>query len=134
MPIKRNRNQDDQTLIEFYTEKTKTPYGFTKGAATLMLHWIERINEELKETKIWADTANLHLNLQNVDDFSENFVTIATSTDEYHIDYKVPSESEPWENARTRGSTKSLDDAMKMLKKAMIYSKGWIESSELKTY
>ena len=53
--------------------------------------------------------------------------------DEYHIEYLIPKESEPWENAFVKGSTKSLDTAMEMLKTAMRNSKGWLQATQLKT-
>jgi hypothetical protein len=47
--------------------------------------------------------------------------------DEYHIEFLIPKESEPWENADVKGATKSLETARKMLKTAMLNSKGWNE-------
>jgi len=134
MPIKRNTDQKSKTLTEFYTEVKNESNLVSNGTGTLMLNWIERINSEFKETEIWGLTSHYHLILQNQNDYtSKTYVILTTGMDEYHIEYLVPKESEPWENAFVKGGTKSLDTAMKMLKTAMRNSKGWQQSTELKT-
>ena len=134
MPIRRNTDQKSKTLTEFYTEVRNESNIVSKGVGTLMLNWIERINSEFKETEIWGLTSHYHLILQTENDYkSKNYVTLTTGMDEYHIEYLIPKESEPWEKAYVKGATKSLETAIKMLKTAMLNSKGWDESSELKT-
>ena len=132
MPIKRNTEQKSKTLIEFYTENKNESNTFSKGAGTLMLNWIDRINTEFKETEIWGLTSHNHLILQTENDYtSESYVILTTGMDEYHIEYLIPKESEPWKNAYVKGATKSLDEAMLMLKIAMRNCKGWNKSKEL---
>ena len=134
MPIRRNTDQKSKTLTEFYTEVKNESNIVSKGIGTLMLNWIERINSEFIETEIWGLTSHYHLILQTENDYtSKTYVILTTGMDEYHIEYLIPKESEPWENAYVKGATKSLETAMKMLKTAMLNSKGWSESSELKT-
>ncbi|MGJ8684805.1 MAG: hypothetical protein ACSHWW_09280 [Nonlabens sp.] len=133
MPIRRNTDQKSKTLTEFYTEVKNESNVVSKGIGTLMLNWIERINSEFIETEIWGLTSHYHLILQTENDYtSKTYVILTTGMDEYHIEYLIPKESEPWENAYVKGATKSLETAMKMLKSAMLNSKGWSESSELK--
>lgn len=132
MPIKRNTDQKSKTLIEFYTEIKNDSNPFSQGAGTLMLKWIDRINSEFKETEIWGLISHNHLILQAENDYtSPTYVILKTGMEEYHIEYLIPQESEPWENAYIKGATKSLDEAMTMLKTAMRNSKGWNESKEL---
>lgn len=134
MPIRRNTDQKSKTLTEFYTEVKNEPNVVSKGVGTLMLNWIDRINSEFKETEIWGLTSHYHLILQTENDYtSQTYVILTTGMDEYHIEYLIPKETEPWENAYVKGATKSLDKAMEMLKIAMLNSKGWNKSSELKT-
>ena len=132
MPIKRNTDQKSKTLIEFYSELKNDSNVVSKGVGTLMLNWIERINSEFKETEIWGLTSHNHLILQTENDYtSQTYVILTTGMDEYHIEYLIPKESEPWENAYVKGVTKSLDEAMIMLKTAMRNCKGWNKSKEL---
>lgn len=132
MPIKRNTDQKSKTLIEFYTDFKNESNSFLKGSGTLMLNWIDRINSEFKETEIWGLTSHHHLILQNENDYtSKIYVILTTGIDEYHIEYLIPKESEPWENAYVKGVAKSLDEAIIMLKIAMRNCKGWTKSKEL---
>ena len=134
MPIRRNTDQKSKTLTEFYTEVKNESNVVLKGVGTLMLNWIDRINSEFKETEIWGLTSHYHLILQTENDYtSKTYVILTTGMDEYHIEYLIPKESEPWENAYVKGATKSLDKAMEMLKTAMLNSKGWSKSTELIT-
>jgi hypothetical protein len=133
MAIYRNTDQKSKTLIEFYTDLQNSSDFISKGIGTSMLQWIERINLEFKETTIWGLTSLYHLTLQaKKDNEYKIYVVLTAGIDEYYIEYRMPKEYEPWENAYVKGVTKSLDDAMKMLKIAMLKSKGWKESSELK--
>lgn len=134
MPIRRNTDQKSKSLTEFYTEVQNESNIVSKGVGTLMLDWIERINSDFIETEIWGLTSHYHLILQTENDYtSKTYIILTTGMDEFHIEYLIPKESEPWENAYVKGATKSLETAMKMLKTAMLNSKGWNESSELKT-
>ncbi|WP_452227604.1 MULTISPECIES: hypothetical protein [unclassified Lacinutrix] len=130
MPIRRNTDQKSKTLTEFYSELKNDSNVISKGVGTLMLNWIGRINSEFKETEIWGLTSHYHLILQNENDYtSNNYVVLTTGMDEYHIEYLIPKELEPW-----KGATKSLDEAMEMLITAMINSKGWSKSTELNKF
>ncbi|QRM89272.1 hypothetical protein FG167_08510 [Lacinutrix sp. WUR7] len=132
MPIRRNTDQKSKTLIEFYSELKNDSDVISKGVGTLMLNWIDKINSEFKETEIWGLTSHYHLTLQNKNDYtSKTYVVLTTGMDEYHIEYLIPKELEPWKNAFVKGATKSLDEAMEMLITAMINSRGWCKSTEL---
>lgn len=132
MPITRNTDQKDQNLTEFYLELKNSTNSHYQETGTLMLNWIDRINQEFKETQIWGLTSHDYLILQTVNDYtSPIYVVLIAEMEEYYIEYLMPKEKEPWENAYVKGSTKSLDQAMIMLKKAMLESKGWRKSKEL---
>ncbi len=133
MPLIRNTGQT-KTLIEFYTELKDSSDYTSQGVGTHMLNWIERINQEFKVTKIWGLTSLYRLILQAEDNYaSTNHVILMAIDDEYYIEYQIPKESAPWENAFVKGSAASLDEAMRMLKIAMVNSKGWDDSAELKS-
>ena len=132
MPIRRNTHQKSKTLTEFYAEVKNESNVVSKGMGTLMLNWIDRINSEFKETEIWGLTSHYNLILQNENDYtSQTYVILTTGMDEYLIEYLIPKEFEPWEKAYVKGATKSLDEAMIMLKTAMRNCKGWNKSLEL---
>ena len=123
--IKRNTKQN-QSLIEFCEEFINSKEIYWQESGKLMLNWLNRIEIEIVEVEIWVLTSHFNLVLQSKDDYSsENYVVITTKKDEYHIEYLIPKEKEPWENAYVKGGTKSLKEAMKMLKTAIINSNGW---------
>ena len=110
MPIRRNTDQKSKTLTEFYIDVKNESSVFSKGAGTLMLNWIDRINSEFNETEIWGLTSHYHLVLQTENDYKYlSYVILTTGMDEFYFEYLIPKESEPWENAYVKGATKSLD-------------------------
>ena len=132
MPITRNKDQKSQSLIEFYQEAKDIGDEFSANYGELMLTWINEINSQFKTTEIWGLTSHYRLILQNENDWtSPAFVVLIASYDEYHLEYLIPEDDQPWENACVKGATKSIDTAMEMLKVAMKKSTGWVGSAEL---
>lgn len=132
MPLKRNTDQKSKTLIQFYDEVKNSDNKFSSNTGELMLDWIKEINSHFQTTEIWELTSHNHLILQNCNDYSSpNFVVLIAGHDEYHLEYLVPESTQPWNNAYVKGATKSLKEAMRMLKIVMKESKGWPESKEL---
>lgn len=132
MPLKRNTDQKSQTLIQFYEEAKNTDIHTSGNTGELMINWIKEIDSEFKTTEIWGLTSHYRLILQNKNDYtSPNYVVLIAGHGEYHLEYLIPESSQPWENTYVKGATKSLEEAMKMLKTAMRESKGWIDSNEL---
>ena len=131
MPLIRNTGQT-KTLIEFYTELKDSSDFTSQSVGTLMLNWIEKINQEFKVTNIWGLTSLYRLILQAEDNYaSTNHVILIANDDEYYIEYQIPKETAPWENAFVKGTATSLDEAMRMLRIAMANSQGWKDSPEL---
>ena len=132
MPIERNTDQRSKSLIDFYEEAKNSSNQFSANSGELMIRWINEINFHFKTTEIWGLTSHFHLILQNQNDYSsESYVILTAGYDEYHLEYLVPEEIQPWSSAYVKGATKSLDEAMKMLKIAMKSSRGWPDSKEL---
>ncbi|WP_116545446.1 hypothetical protein [Pontibacter virosus] len=131
MPIIRNSSQRSKTLIEFYTDLKDEGNEYYKRAGALMLQWIDKINQELLDTDVWGLTSHDHLILQNKDDYSSTaWVVLCATIDEYHIEYLLPKDDQPWENAYVKGATKSLNEAVEMVKIAIRSSEGWKEPKE----
>lgn len=126
MSLKRNTDQKSQTLIEFNNEFKNSDNTFSQKAGSQMIQWIKQINHELSEIEIWGFTSHASLLLQNKNDIaSEKYIILNTGLDEFYIQYLIPKEKEPWQNAYVKGETKSLNEAMVMLKKAIVNSEGW---------
>ena len=54
-------------------------------------------------------------------------------TKEYHFEYLVPKDKQPWENAYVRGQANDLEEAKKHLLIAMHECGGWAGNEELET-
>lgn len=140
MPIIRCSEQKRQTLEEFYKSFIPDNVNTFADVGSPMLSVLELINETFKETTIYGLTSHTTLLLLNKDSsLSPWYVGINGletapngQRNEYHIEYLMQSDNQPWSNARVQGGTTSLDELRKYIVIAMIESKGWTDSDELK--
>lgn len=141
MSITRNTSQDKISLEEFYGELVSNGEKFEKeGDFNIrlgkgMIRFLEMINETFKETQLWGLTSLIRLIIQKEDDWkSDWYVIISGGADEnYRIEYLIPEDKRPWENAMVHGEAKNLDEAKKYLIIAMNECGGWKDNLELKT-
>lgn len=133
MPIRRNSDQQQGTLEEFYSDLTLNSTNHYRYVGSKMLLLIELINQTFKETILWGLTSHARLVIQNKDGaLSEWLVIVSNLGDEFYFEYLMPQKSSPWPNARVHGTAKTLEEAKKYLIIAMNESGGWIDNTELK--
>lgn len=134
MPVIRCKDQKRQTLEEFYSEWASDKNHISANLGKSMLAIIDLINNTFIETKIYGLTSHAHLLLLSSDrSDSDRFVSIiANGLQEFHIEYLIPKEKQPWSNATVKGATKSLDEFRNYIIIAMTESQGWKDSNELK--
>lgn len=132
MPIVRCKDQKRQTLEEFYSEWASYEDKFSIDLGKAILSIIEFINNTFIETKIFGLTSHAHLILlaQNSSE-SEWFVKLITNGLEFYIEYLIPKENQPWENAIVKGETTSMEEFKNYIIIAMVESQGWNDSDEL---
>jgi hypothetical protein len=134
MPIVRCSDQKGRTLEEFYKEigEDKSNPVWEKRSKA-MLDFLEMINKNFKETKIWGLTSHDTLVLQSQDSWqSDWYVSINNiGSNEYYIDYKMTEDKQPWPNATVRGVANSLEKAKEYLAIAMNESGGWKGNEEV---
>ncbi len=112
MSLKRNTSQK-KTLNEYYTEIKNS---VSKSVGELMLIWIDRINSEFEDIEIWGLTSHCSLILQNENNYnSEKYIILNIIANEYQIEYLIPKNFAPFENAYVLGKTNSIDKAMEIL-------------------
>lgn len=134
MPLLGNSKQNKEiTLEEFYRELAANEDPVSSKIGDTMLNVIGKINDMFKQTVIWGLTSHYHLVLQNEDNWKSDWLVkvICIGTDEYYVEYLVPKNKAPWENAYVKGVAQNLPDAVKYLLLAMKQSNGWSENSEL---
>ena len=98
-----------------------------------MLSFIEMVNQTFMKTEIFGLTSHYHLRLQsqNNDELGW-FVTVIGNGSEYNFEYNMPEDKSPWKYATITGVAHGLTEAKKYLIMAMIESRGWTTSEELK--
>jgi hypothetical protein len=128
-------------LEEFYKEFIPDKVDTFVDVGTPMLNVLKLINSTFKETTIYGLTSHSTLLLLNADS-SHNpwFVAIRGietipkgQRNEYYIEYLMTADKQPWPDAMIKGDTMSLDEFRNYIIIAMTESKGWSESTELKT-
>ena len=140
MPIIRCTEQKRQTLEEFYKSLIPDYVKTFVDVGSPMLNVIKLINETFKETTIYGLTSHAILLLLNKDSsLGPWYIAIngretarEGKRNEYYIEYLMTSDKQPWDNARIKGATTSLDELRKYIVIAMIESKGWTDSDELR--
>ncbi|MBT1711030.1 hypothetical protein KK062_22495 [Fulvivirgaceae bacterium PWU5] len=134
MPIQRSSDQKRQTLREFYIELKNydsNPVWATRGQA--MLDFLDLIDQNFKQTKIWGLTSHDTLLLLAEDNWESGwFVAISNiGTTGYHFEYRMPEHKSPWPNAIVKGVAPTIQDSMGYLAIAMKESEGWPDNKEV---
>lgn len=140
MPLIRCSEQKRKTLEEFYKELIPDRVNTFADVGSAMLNVLRLINDTFKETKIFGLTSHATLLLLNKDSsLSPWFIALNGfetapngQRNEYYIEYLMTPDKQPWSDARIKGSTSSIDELKKYLIIAMIETRGWTDSEELK--
>ena len=134
MPIIRNTNQAKISLEEFYEDLVASGDKFSIRAGKSMIRFLQMINKTFKETQLWGLTSLYRLVIQQENDWKSDWhVIISAGADEnYRIEYLIPEDKRPWENAMVQGEAKNIDEAKKYLIIAMNECGGWKDNQELK--
>lgn len=133
MPLIRCSQQNRQSLEDFYSEWASESNEISVGIGKSMLKVIDLINKTFTETLIYGLTSHAHLLLLSENNtLSDWYVAIvADGLEEYHIEYQMPKDSQPWENAIIKGGTKSIEEFKNFIIIAMFESRGWDKNDEL---
>lgn len=140
MPLIQCSEQKRQSLEEFYKSLIPDKIKTFADVGSPMLKVIKLINETFQETTIYGLTSHATLLLLNKDSsFCPRFVSLKGiepspngQRNEYHIEYLMTSDQQPWADARVTGGTTSLEELKNYILIAMTESKGWADSDELK--
>lgn len=133
MPLKRCSNQTG-SLEDFYSEVASSSNTTLSKIGKSMLEVVNLIDKTFIDTKVFGLTSHESLLLFSEDNWMSDWYIVITPNglEEYDLEYKMTKESQPWENAFVKGGTKSLEKFKDLIIIAMIESKGWHESEELK--
>ncbi|MEM9338125.1 MAG: hypothetical protein AAGA66_05310 [Bacteroidota bacterium] len=130
MPIRRNKDQKKESLIDFYNRDEWT--GPFEISARKMLDVINWLNTNFKQTELIGTTSHQRLVIHaSENDDSEWSIIISNSgLKEYYIEYKVPKAQSPWENAWIHGTAKDFNEIKQYILIAMKESGNWKGTNE----
>ncbi len=115
MTVITSKSQSTNGLKEFYLEASKDDDFTTKEIGKAMLMWIEGIEQALPELQIWGLTSHYKLVLMATETYHGDWsVIIIGQKGNYRVDYLIPKENAPWENAYVTGETTNFEEALKM--------------------
>lgn len=131
MPLRRISDQKSRTIKEFYNHvigKQKAASWNDIGKAMVKL--IEKLDEIFPNDIIWCLTSLHRLVLLTDDDWKSPWYVIIGSlsslnSDEIYIEYRMPDDLKPWNDAKVKGTANSLDEAVEYVLIAMQKSGGW---------
>lgn len=121
MPLTRCSEQKRQTLEEFYSEWASSDDQISADIGKSMLTIVDLINKTFSKTKIYGLTSHAHLLLLSQDNSESDWHVsiIANGLKEFHIEYMLPKNKQPWTGATVKGAAKSIDELKKYIIVAM---------------
>jgi len=126
MPIITSKSKD---LREFYSEAIQDSDFTTREIGKTMLEWVNRIELELPELRIWGLTSHYRLVLMATETYHGDWsVIIIGQKGNYRVDYLMPKEYAPWENAYVTGETTDFEEALKISIIGIKKSGAWKEN------
>ncbi len=135
MPLLINTSHSKHnTIKELYTYNlNQCTEEFCKRQYRNLISVIKLIDSLFPQTEIWCLTSIGRLVLMNKNDWETPWYVIISNagTNEYWLEYLVPKEKSPWNEAYIRGSVETLEKVKAYLLIAMKESDGWPESEEL---
>ncbi|MBI2393236.1 MAG: hypothetical protein HYV09_26865 [Deltaproteobacteria bacterium] len=128
MRLVRCKDQSHETLEEFYgASGVEEPTEFWLRAGQTMLALIDRLRALPDDRAAWGLTSHFHLILLAEDTSNSPWLVriVAADATLYSVAYLMPERFAPWPNAYVTGESRSEDEAVAMILKAMEMSKGW---------
>lgn len=133
MPLIRCSQQNRQSLEEFYSEWASESNEISAGIGKSMLKVIDLINKTFTGTMVYGLTSHAHLLLLSENNTSSDWYVaiVANGLEEYHIEYQMTKDRQPWKDAIVKGETKSIEEFKNFIIIAMFESRGWDKNEEL---
>ena len=131
MPIRRDKNQKNESLIEFYKREEWTDS--FEAAARRMIEVVNWLNRTFKQTELIGSTSHQRLAIHASNDDDADWAVIISNwgLEEYYVEYKMPENQSPWKDAWVHGTATGFDELTQYLVIAMKATKNWKGNDEL---
>jgi hypothetical protein len=129
MKITRCRDQQHETVEEFYCKLADGEYSHLSEAGSAMLELLARLKALADDRLIFGLTSMARLCLLAHDDYKSPWYVIISALDtrNYCVEYLMADDVAPWPNAYVKGESGSTDAASKMIQVAIDRSAGWTD-------
>jgi len=127
MPIQRSPVQGRQTLEEYYQE-IESKGSVDQLVGQQMLQLLEVLNELFPQMTLWGLTSMAQLGLSPDPKFTNAWFVLLSSAiipGAYQVEYLMPANRRPWEDAFVQGQSQSVEETKRYLLIAMRESEGW---------
>lgn len=127
MQLTRCKDQNQQTLEQFYGDNARDGDGFDRARGEAMLDLIARLRALPGNERAFGLTSHQRLVLLAEDSYTSPWYVVIAVLDRhnYHIEYLMPEHAAPWSGAYVRGECRTEDDAVEMIETAMDLCEGW---------
>ncbi len=128
MPLRRISEQKSRTIQEFYVAVIEEQKASTwNDSGKTMLSLVQRLDELFTNDIIWCLTSHYRLVLLADDDWKSPWYVLVSSLDhkEIYVEYRMPDDLKPWEDATVKGTANSIDKAVEYILIAMQRCEGW---------
>ena len=127
MKLTKCRDQNKQTLEEFYTELSQHENVACRESGKAILDLLPRLHVLQNQYQVFGLTSHLRLCLLAQDSYQSPAYVIISALDKrnFSVEYLLPSHACPWPRAYVRGEACSEDDAVQMIEIAIQNSEGW---------
>jgi len=116
----------ERTLRDKYRELVTSDDPNLAEAGDRMFKLLDCLEGSFVEDDVWALTSHYELKLlPTYDSWRPWYISIAPPIGDFVVEYLMPQESAPWPGARVIGEAASVDDALKMIRVAMVKCGGW---------
>ncbi len=128
MPLRRISGQKSRTIQEFYVDVIEEQKASTwNDSGKTMLSLVQKLDALFPDDTIWCLTSLDRLVLLTDDDWKSPWYVLISSLDhkEIYVEYRMPEDLKPWEDATVKGTANSIDKAVEYVLIAMQRCGGW---------
>lgn len=133
MPIQRSPVQGRPTLEDYYQEIARGDHPASQLVGQQMLQLLEVLNGLFPQMALWGLTSLARLGLSPDPQFTSAWSVLVSGAmlpGAYRVEYLLPANRRPWEQAFVHGESQSMEETKQYLLIAMRESEAWVGNLE----
>jgi hypothetical protein len=132
MPLYRSPLQGHQPLQAYYHEIANRESPVDRLVGQQMGQLLAVLEDLFPQLPLWGLTSMARLGLSPDPEFTSSWLVLVSSAflpDAYQVEYVLPVDRRPWEQAVVQGQSQSVAETKRYLLMAMRESEGWAGNS-----